>query len=718
MSRVTEKLILEPERYEFHAAPIHHFDLARRDFFKILGAGIAVFAIAKDTLAAQETAPSHKSFHNEELPKEISAWLHIGEDGVVTGFTGKAEIGQNIRTALAQTIADELRVPFESVRMVTADTAFTPFDAGTFGSRTTPTITPQLRRAAAAARDILVQAAAKEWNIAPEGLLAAGAKVTDPASGRSLKYSELARGKMLAQNLPAEDPITPAAEWTIAGKPLPKVDARSFVTGQHQYTTDLRLPGMLHGKILRPPSFGATLISFHQDETKTPPGVFVVRDGDFVGAAAPTARQAQEALDAVKVEWKEVPQISNKEIFSYLKQNAAPKTDERFKHQKGSVDEVLANAAQRLDATYNVAYIAHAPLEPRAAVAQWADGKLTVWTGTQRPFANRDELADVFRIPESSVRVIVPDTGSAYGGKHTSDAAIEAARLARAVGRPVRVIWTRQEEFTWAYFRPAGVIEIKSAIAADGALTAWEFHNYHSGMSGIETPYAVANQRTEYHAVPLVLRSGSYRGLAATANHFARETHMDSLANAAKMDPLDFRLKNLSDPRMRAVLDAAAKSFGWPRKKTQEGQGFGVSCGYEKGSYVATFAEIVVDKTSGAERVVRLVEAFECGAIVNPDGLHNQVVGAMIQGLGGALFEAIEFENGRITNPHFATYRIPRFRDVPEIEAILLNRKDIPSAGAGETPIMAIAPSIGNAIFDATGVRLRNLPLAPSGIKS
>jgi len=718
MSGLTEKVILEPERYEFRAAPIHRFDLARRDFFKILGAGIAVFAVAKDALAAQETAPSHKSFHNEELPKEISAWLHIGEDGTVTGFTGKAELGQNIRTALAQTIADELRVPFESVRMVTADTALTPFDAGTFGSRTTPTITPQLRRAAAAARDILVQAAAKQWSIAPEGLVAAGAKVTDPASGRSLKYSELARGKMLAQNLPTEDPITPAAQWTIAGKPLPKVDARSFVTGQHQYTTDLRLPGMLHGKVLRPPSFGATLISFHQDETKAAPGVFVVRDGDFVGAAAPTARQAQEALDTVKAEWKEVPQISNKEIYSYLKQNAAPKTDERFKHQKGSVDEGLASAAHRLDATYNVAYIAHAPLEPRAAVAQWADGKLTVWTGTQRPFANRDELADVFHIPESSVRVIVPDTGSAYGGKHTSDAAIEAARLARAAGRPVKVVWTRQEEFTWAYFRPAGVIEIKSGIAADGTLTAWEFHNYHSGSSGIETPYAVANQGTEYHAVPLVLRSGSYRGLAATANHFARETHMDSLANAVKMDPLDFRLKNLSDPRMRTALDAAAKSFGWPRKKNQEGQGFGVACGYEKGSYVATFAEIALDKTSGTVRVVRLVEAFECGAIVNPDGLRNQVVGAMIQGLGGALFEAIEFENGRISNPHFASYRVPRFRDMPEIEAILLDRKDIPSAGAGETPIMAIAPSIGNAIYDASGVRLRNLPLAPNGVKS
>ena len=717
MSNVEGKLFIEPERFEFSAAPFHQFELARRDFFKILGAGIAVFAIAKDALARQETAPAHRSFHNEELPKDTNAWLHVGEDGSITGFTGKAEIGQNIRTALAQTIADELRAPFESVRMVTADTALTPFDAGTFGSRTTPTITPQLRRVAAAARDLLIEAAAKEWNVAPAGLIAADAKVTDPASGRSLKYAELARGKTLAQNLPAEDPITPATQWTIAGKAIPKVDARAFVTGKHQYTTDLRPAGMLYGRVLRPPSFGATLTSCDDSAAKAMTGAVVVRDGDFVGVAAPSAHEAQTALDAIHAQWKEMPQISSKEIFSYLKQNAAAKSEDRFRKQKGSVEKGLANAAHRLDATYTVAYIAHAPLEPRAAVAQWADGKLTVWTGTQRPFANRDELAEVFHLPESSVRVIVPDTGSAYGGKHTSDAAIEAARLARAAGRPVKVVWTRGEEFTWAYFRPAGVIEVKSGIASDGALTAWEFHNYHSGMSGIETPYDVANQRTEYHQVPLILRSGSYRGLAATANHFARETHMDALANAAKMDPLEFRMKNLSNARMRAVLGAAAKSFGWPRKKTQEGQGFGIACGEEKGSYVTTCAEIAVDKTSRAVRIVRLVEAFECGAIVNPDGLRNQVVGAMIQGLGGALFEAVEFENGRIKNPRFASYRVPRFRDVPEIEAILIDRRDIPSAGAGETPIMTVAPAIGNAIFDATGVRLNNLPLVPNGLQ-
>jgi nicotinate dehydrogenase subunit B len=714
MKRAEENFLLEPERYEFRAMPMHQFALGRRDFFKIFGAGMAVFAVAKNVSAMQETAPGPHGFHPEELPKEIGAWLHIGEDGTVTGFAGKAEIGQNVRTSLAQTIADELGVAFASVRMVLGDTALTPFDAGTFGSRTTPTMTPQLRKVAAAARDLLVEKAAKQWNVAADKLVAGDGKVSDPASGKSLRYAELAREDIGAQKPPAEDPIKPAAQWTIAGKAVPKVDAREFVTGGHRYTTDLRPEGMLYGKILRPPSFGATLISYDDSAAKTLKDVVLVRDGDFVGAAAPTVAAAESALALLHVKWNEVPQISDQEIYSYLKKNAQPSKEARFRQAKGSVEDGLAAAAHKLDASYTVAYIAHAPLEPRAAVAQWNDDKLTVWMGTQRPFAVRDDLADIFHVPEKNVRVIVPDTGSAYGGKHTSDAGLEAARLARAAGgRPVKLVWTREEEFTWAYFRPAGVIDVKSGISADGKLTAWEFHNYHSGMSGIDTPYVAANQVTEYHQVPLVLRSGSYRGLAATANHFARETHMDSVAHAALMDPLEFRLKNLADPRMRVVLETGAKAFGWPRQKSEEGQGFGVAVGYEKGSYVATFAEIFVDRKKNTVTVKKLVEVFECGAIVNPDGLRNQVVGAMIQGLGGALFESIQFENGRISNAHFSSYRVPRFKDVPEIEAILLDRKDIASAGAGETPIMAIAPSIGNAFYDATKVRLTSLPLHP-----
>lgn len=706
---------IEPERYEFRSPSLHQFELARRDFFKILGSGIAVFAIAKDAAAFQETAPGPR-IQPPQLPKEITSWLHIGDDATVTAFTGKVEVGQNVRTSIAQSVADELRVPFASVRMVMGDTELTPFDMGTFGSRTTPTMVPQLRRVAEAARNILIEVAAKQWNVPAAGLKAANAKVTDPASGKSLAYAELAHGKTLAQLLPDTDPITPPSEWTIAGRPLPKVNARDFVTGKHQYTTDLRPENLLYAKVLRPPSFGATLSTCDVKAASAMPNVTVVVDGNFVGVAAPTEVQAERALAAIRAQWKESPQkVSDREIFDYLKHNVSPDSEaRREKQQKGSISEGLSNATHKLESSYTVAYIAHAPLEPRAAVAEWRDNKMTVWTGTQRPFAVRTEVANALRIPESSVRIIVPDTGSAYGGKHTGDAAVEAARLAKGANRPVKLVWSREEEFTWAYFRPAGLIEVKSAVDANGKLTAWEFHNYHSGSSGIETPYDVSNQLVQYHSVPLVLRCGSYRGLAATANHFVRETHMDELASAANLDPLEFRLRNLSDARLRAVLEAAAKTFGWPQKKSKKGQGFGIAAGNEKGSYVATCAEVISDAKATRLQLVRLVIAFECGAIVNPNGLRNQVVGAAIQGLGGALFESIEFENGRIKNPHFATYRVPRFRDLPQIEAVLLDRKDIPSAGAGETPIMAVAPAVGNAIFDATGIRRRAMPLAPN----
>jgi nicotinate dehydrogenase subunit B len=713
-----DSFLAEPERFEFTARPIHVFDLARRDFFKVLGAGIAVFATAKAGSAAQETAPG-RPMHAPELPKEIGAWLHVGENGQVTAFVGKTEVGQNIRTSLAQTVADELHVRFEDVTMTMADTAVTPFDMGTFGSRTTPTMTPQLRRVASAARDLLVETAAREWNISPTGLVAAEGKVKDPASGRVLSYGELAKGKTLEQPLPADDPVTPPQQWTVAGTPVPKSNARAFVTGAHKYTTDLSLPAMLYGRILRAPAFGASLATYDDSGAKAMPGVTVVHDGDFVGVAATSERLAGAALAAIRPQWKETPQLSDRDLFSHIKEAGAGKTDERFdKQQKGSIAAGLASAAHKLDAAYTAAFIAHAPLEPRAAVAEWKDGKLTVWTGTQRPFAVRAECAALFHVSEQDVRVIVPDTGAAYGGKHTSDAALEAARLARAAGKPVKVVWTREEEFTWAYFRPAGLMEIRAGADGSGKLIAWQHETYHCGTSGIESPYDSPNEHIAFHPVPVILRSGSYRGLAATANHFARETHLDALARAATVDPLEFRLNNTSDVRLRAVLQGAAQAFGWPPRKTKSGQGFGIAGGNEKGSYVATCAEVAVDKPSGEVRVVRMVEAFECGAIVNPDGLRNQVVGAMIQGLGGALFEAIGFEKGRIRNPHFASYRVPRFRDVPEIAAVLLDRRDIAPAGAGETPIMAVAPAVGNAIFDATGIRLNSLPLAANGVRT
>jgi isoquinoline 1-oxidoreductase len=710
---------LEPERYELTAPPAYHFDVDRREFFRFLGAGVLIVCVMKDARGLQESGAGQRA-QGASLPKEIGAWLHISENGGVTVYTGKVEVGQNIRTSLTQAVAEELHVPVISIQLVMGDTKLTPYDRGTFGSRTTPEMNLQLRRVASAARDTLVALAAAQWQVDRKRLTAADGKITDSDSKRTVEYAALVKGKQLTGTLPVEDPLIPAAQWTVAGQPLPKVDGRDFVTGKHRYPSDQRLPEMLYGKVLRPASFGATLSSLDTREAEKIPSVVVVHDGNFVGVAAPSADIASRALAAIHAEWKSQSQPSNKELFEYLKKNPAEgggPLDSPFRYQTGSVDTAWASADHRLQQSYTTNYIAHAPLEPRAALAQWSGDDLTVWTGTQRPFGVREELAQAFRMPEERVRVLMPDMGSGYGGKHTGETAIEAARLARAAKRPVKIMWSREEEFTWAYFRPAAVIDISSAMRKDGKITSWEFHNYNSGAAGIPTFYDIENQRIEFHPASTPLRQGSYRALAATANHFARESFMDELAHLVKMDPLEFRVKNLKNDRLRTVFETAAKKFGWGQAKTSAGQGFGMGGGFEKGGNVATCAEVAVDRKSGEVKIVRLVTAFECGAIVNPDGLRNQLEGANIMALGGALFEAIEFADGKILNAHFADYRVPRFSDVPVLETVMIDRKDLPSAGAGESSLVGVAPAIANAIFDATGVRLRSLPLVPNGLK-
>jgi len=713
------KLPWEPERYELAAAQAYYFDLDRREFFKFLGAGLLVVSVLKSASWTQESGGA-KARRGDSLPREINAWLHLGENGQVTVYTGKVEVGQNVRTSLSQAVAEELHFPMEKIELVMGDTQLTPFDMGTFGSRTTPTMNLQLRKVASAARDMLIDLAAAQWQTDRQHLVAIDGKVRDPRSNRSAEYAALVKGQELTQSIPAEDPLEPAASWSILGQSATKVDGRDFVTGKHRYPSDQKLPDMWYGKVLRPPSFGATLVSVDLKNAEQM-GAIAVHDGNFVGVAAPSSALASAAIAAVHAEWKTEPQPSSQELFDYLKKNPAQGKDptgdgDRF--DLGNVDQAFASAVHRLQQTYTVSYIAHVPLEPRAALAKWDGDKLTVWTGTQRPFGVRGELAEAFRMPEDRVRVLMPDTGSAYGGKHTGETAIEAARLARAAKRPVKLTWTREEEFTWAYFRPAGVIDVTSGARADGTITSWEFHNYNSGSAGIRTFYEIPNQRIIFHPAHSPLRQGSYRALAATANHFARESHMDELAHILKMDSLDFRLKNLKNERLRAVFQAAADKFGWRKRPSAPGHGFGMGGGYEKLGNIATFVEVNVDRKSGNVEIVRVVSAFECGAIVNPDNLRNQIEGANVQGLGGALFEAIQFQNGKILNGKMSRYRVPRFSDLPVIETVLLDRKDLPSAGAGECPMVGLAPAIANAIFDASGVRLRSMPLVPEGLKA
>src|SRR5262245_34188192 len=685
----------EVERYELYADPTYNFSFDRRQFMKVFGGGIALIVPMTNLLAQQgeQRGESGRGFGNRNLPNDIGAWIHIEEDGNVSVYTGKVEFGQNIRTSLSQAVAEELHVPVDMIRLVMGDTELTPVDAGTFGSRTTPTMAPQSKKAAIAARETLIALAAEQWNVEPGAVRLENARFLHRHRSKPITLTEIAKGKKLVKTIPADVVPQPAQEWTIAGTPVPKVDGRDFVTGAHRYTFDMKRDGMLFGKIVRPAGFGATLFTADTKAAEAMPGVTVVHDGDFIGVAAPDQLTAKRAADAIAVHWKAPGQPGEATLFDDLRkklsQGGGRGGGGGGGRPVGSITDGLAAADKKLEQTYTVAFIAHAPLEPRAALAEWNGDRLTVWTGTQRPFGVRDELAEALHIPADKVRVIVPDTGSGYGGKHTGETAIEAARLAKAANKPVKLVWSREEEFTWAYFRPAGVIDVKSGVKNDGTITAWEFHNYNSGGSGIDLKYDIPNKNIQFHASQSPLRQGSYRGLAATANHFARETHIDELALSVNVDPLTFRLHNLKDERMRAVLEAATKKFGWdPKKSGGEGRGVGLSCGFEKGGYVATCAEVAVDKTTGKIRIVRVVESFECGAVVNPLHLENQIEGAVVMAIGGAMFEAIHFDNGKILNARFSRYRVPRFSDMPVVEVVLVDRKDLPSEGAGETPIV------------------------------
>lgn len=722
--------VVETERYELFETPTYNFHFDRRDFIKAFGAGIIFIIPLSRALAQQRGQGESGRGGNDRLPTDIGAWIHIDEDGGVTVFTGKVEMGQNIRTSLAQAVAEELHVPVAIIHLIMGDTDVTPFDMGTFGSLSTPTMAPRLRKAAAAAREMLIDLAAQQLSVEPASVTIVDARFVNHDKSKSLSLAEVAKGRKLVKVIPDNIATTQPKDWTIAGTSVTKVDARDFVTGKHEYASDIKREGMLYGKVVRPATFNATLVSVDTKAAEAIPGAKVVHDGNFIGVVAADSQTATKAANVIAVDWKSPGQPSNAELFDVLRKPASERRGGGEggggggSRPQGSIADGLAAADKKLEQTYTVAYIAHTPLEPRAAVAEWKDDKLTVWTGTQRPFGVRSELAGAFHIAEDKVRVMVPDTGSGYGGKHTGECAIEAARLAKATGKPVKLVWTREEEFTWAYFRPAGVIDIKSGVKSDGTITAWEFHNYNSGPSGIQIKYDIPNNDIQFHPSNSPLRQGSYRGLAATANHFARETHIDELAHSLNMDPLAFRLKNLKDERMRGVLEATAKAFGWGQTKPAAGHGFGISCGFEKNGYVATCAEIAIDKPSGKDadkqnpkvRIVRVVEAFDCGAIVNPAHLKNQIEGAITMAIGGALFESIQFENGKILNPKFSSYRVPRFIDMPLIEVVLVDRKDIPSAGAGETPIVGLAPAVGNAIFNATGMRLRSLPLVPKGV--
>ncbi len=656
-------------------------------------------------------------------PPHGGAWIHIGADGKARAFIGKVEVGQGTRTALSLLVSEELRLPLDAVELTMGDTDVCPWDMGTFGSRSMPDAGEHLRTTGAAARAVLLEIAASRLEAAVPDLDYQDGRVwvKGTESSRSLGYGELVRGLRRVEVVPSSTHPVPPTEWTRAGRPTVNLGALETVTGARKYASDLRLPGLLHGRLLFPPSYGATLVSVDLSRVRSMRGVVSVHDGDLVAVAAPDPLTAAAALRAVRAKWRTTDQPAEGEIVSYLRRH--PAEGEEFwdviHHSVGNVAAALSSAPVTLNATYSTAYIAHVPMETHAALASWEGDRLTIWLGSQTPFPARDGLAEALGLTPSNVHVIIPPIGAGFGGKHAETLALGAARLAKASGRPVRIVYTREEEFTQTHFRPMAVVDIRSGAKENGELVAWQFQILNAGSAAARTPYRAPAQKVDNQPAESPLPQGPYRALAAVANNFARESHMDELASRCGIDPVGYRLRHLEDDRLSAVLRAVADRAGWadrgsPPGSMGPGRGRGIAVGMEKGGRVATFAEVEVPANRRLS-VVRIVTGFECGAIVHPSGLRSQVEGGTIMALGGALFEAIHFDRGRVLNPRLSQYRVPRFRDTPPIEVVLLDRRDLPSQGGGEAPLMAVAPAIANAIYDATGVRLRALPLVPNG---
>jgi len=697
-----------PRTHGLDRSPVGGLD--RRQFLQWLGAGV-LWMVTEAGVWAQARRVGAGA-RGEAIP--LGARLHLEEDGTITLFCGKVECGQGARIELLQAAAEELRVGPEQIRVLLADTAQVPDDGITAGSRTTPSTVPAVRRAAAAAREWLRQLAARQWQVEMAALEVREGQVRHPSEDRTLRYADAARlaaeDPAWKEPVPAQVELTAPTRWRIMGTSLPRPMGHELVTGAHRFPSDLGRPGLWYGRVLRPPAYGARLVSVDLTAAeKAVPGVVAVREGDFAGVAAPTTAAANRALKVLSAtaRWTESSHPSSRAVYEYLRNQV-----------EGSVPsnpfaEVVATAAHRLRATYQVAYVQHVPLETRAALAEWDGEELTVWMGTQNPLGCRNELARAFGLAAEKVRVVVPDFGGGFGGKHTAEAGVEAARLARAARRPVLVHWTRTEEFTWAYFRPAAVIDVEATLDRDGRLSSWHFVNINSGQAALETPYQVGRSHCRYVAARSPLRQGSYRALAATANHFARESAMDELAALAGQDPLEFRLRHLSPGRLRAVLEEAARRFRWAERiqSRPTGLGYGLACGTEKGSYVAACVEVAVDEAAGRIEVRKVCQVFECGAVIHPDNLRAQVEGCILMGLGPALWEEMRFANGRMANAALSRYRVPRFTDLPELDVHLVHRPDLDSAGGGETPIVAIAPAIANAVALATGRRIRQMPL-------
>ncbi len=691
--------------------------MKRRDFFKLLGGGIMIFVQPWKMIDLIDS-PAEQG---RSLPKDYNAFLHIAEDGTVTCYTGKIEMGQGIITSLPVMMADELNVPLEKVKIIMGDTDLCPWDAGTYGSQSTQSFGQSMRAAAAEAKVVLLEQASAQLGVPVSQLDVRNGIITDTKDPKkAISYSQLTKGKRIEKFLDVKPAMEDFTKFNYIGKSYKHSDANLKVTGQAKYTGDHKLPGMLFARILRPPAYGAKLKSVDLSAVEKLPGVKVVRDSDFIAVVSENRNKSDDAISKVKAEFTiDEIKVNDRNINEFLLRSD---TTGNVVRTAGDIETGRKNSDKIFESVFYDGFLAHCPIETHTALANIENGKLTVWASTQTPFPLQDRLVREMAMSRETVRVITPFLGGGFGGKSAVEQAVEAARLAKLTGKPVMVAWTREEEFFYDTFHTASVVRVNSGIDNSGKITFWDYNVYYAGTRGAETIYDVPNAKTisfsksRNAAAAHPFSTGPWRAPNANTNTFAREVQIDIMASKAGIDALEFRLKNLKDEKMIDCLKAVADKFGYVPAKSPSGRGIGIACGSDAGTWVAHIAEVKVDETTGKVNVIRIAVAQDMGLCINPEGALIQMEGCITMGLGYTFTEEVKFEGGNILSKNFDTYQIPRFSWLPKMDCVILDRKDKPPRGGGEPAIVAMGAVVANAIFDATGARLYRYPMTPERV--
>ena len=690
--------------------------LSRRSFLKQFGGGITIAM----TFVGYGTVEAMTEGLLDEADK-YNAYLRIGEDGRIDCLVGKIEMGQSVFTSLKQLLAEELDASLDQVDIIMGDTSICPYDAGTWGSLSIRSFGKDLRAGAAEARMVLLELAGEHFKVEKEELnIEAGEIYVSGQKNKKVTFAELTDGQKILKSSSGKAPLKKPADFKVMGKPVKRHDAMSKITGKAKYAADIQLPGMLYASVLRPPDHRARLVSVDTSAAEVIEGVEVVRDRDLVAVLHSDEEVSRQAIQKVKAEWDfPASKVDDESIFDHLLKTG---TKSRVVEEEGSDEVSQSDDSVLYEQSYLDGYKAHAPIEPHVATAMMDGDNLVMWASTQTPFGTRRDIAKELDMSEEDVHIKQVFLGGGFGGKIYNPQAIEAARIAKLSGKPIQLAYTRREEFFYDFFRPAAVVKAKSAAKKTGEIEHWNYDVYYAGRRGSNLFYNSANKKvqswgdSEDGEKGHFFRTGAWRAPANNTNTFARESQMDMMASLIGMDPLEFRLKNLSNEKMIRTLKLAADKFGWKPIKGPSGNGWGIACGFDAGTWIIMIAEVAVDKQSGVVNVKRCVCAQDMGLVVNPHGATIQVEGGITMGLGYALSEDLQFEGGKIKSRNFDRYHITTFSMTPKIESYFIDDPGSPPQGGGEPAVITAGGAIANAIYDACGARVTRLPMTPERV--